>query len=65
MMAPVDVKQIAKELRAERRGTVAAAGGYVGAAQIDADVQARSRLNEERRRLAASPSRRPSDDGEG
>jgi hypothetical protein len=33
MMPPVDVKQIAKELRAERRGTAAAADGYVGAAE--------------------------------
>lgn len=65
MKASIDAKQIAKELRAERRGTAAAAGGYAGAAQIDAGVQARSRQNEERRRPAASPSRRPSDDGEG
>jgi hypothetical protein len=65
MKATVDVKNIAKELRAERRGTVAAAGGYVGASQIAADVQARSRQNEEGRRPAAPPSRRPSDDGEG
>lgn len=65
MMAPVDVKQIAKELRAERQGTAAAAGGYVDAAPIDADVQARSRQNEERHRPAASSAGRSSDDDEG
>jgi hypothetical protein len=65
MKASIDVKKIAKKLRAERQGTAAAAGGYFGAAQIAADVKARSRQNEERHRPAASSAGRSSDDGEG
>jgi hypothetical protein len=65
MKARLGTKKIAGVLRAEHRSKVTAAGGYFGTAQLAADVLARSRRVEERRRPAASPSRRPSDDGEG
>jgi hypothetical protein len=43
MKPKLDIEKIAKGLRAERRGTVAAGGGYFGAMQVAAQVQARFR----------------------
>jgi hypothetical protein len=40
MKARLDMKKIARELRAERRGKVTAAGGNFGAMQALADVEA-------------------------
>lgn len=43
MKMRLDMKKIAKGLGAERRGTVAAAGGYFGAVDLAAEVEARFR----------------------
>jgi hypothetical protein len=43
MKTQLDVKRIASGLRAERRGKVTAAGGYFGAMQVLADVEAQFR----------------------
>jgi hypothetical protein len=43
MGAALDMDQIAKSLGAERRGEVAARGGYFGALQLAAEVAARFR----------------------
>ncbi len=44
MKARIDVDKIAKGLGAERRGRVIAPGGYFGAVQLVADVEARFRI---------------------
>ncbi|TAK24617.1 MAG: hypothetical protein EPO26_05210 [Chloroflexota bacterium] len=44
MTMPLNMDKIAKGLRAERRGRVAASGGYFGALQLLADVEARFRV---------------------
>ncbi len=44
MKAQLDMEKIAKGLGADRRGTVAATGGYFGAMQLLADVEARFRV---------------------
>ena len=44
MTAKFDIDKIAKTLGAERRGRVAASGGYFGAIQLAAEVQARFRV---------------------
>jgi hypothetical protein len=44
METPLDMERIAKELGAERRGKVAARGGYFGALQLAAEVAARFRV---------------------
>lgn len=44
MKARVNMEKIAKALGAERRGGVRARGGYFGAMQLVADVQARFRV---------------------
>jgi hypothetical protein len=41
MKMRLDMKKIAKGLGAERRGKVAAAGGYFGAVQLAAEIEAR------------------------
>src|SRR5579864_7388085 len=46
MSAPLDMDRIAKALGAERRGRVGAKGGYFGAVQLAAEVQARFRVPE-------------------
>ena len=51
MKPKLDMSKIAKGLGAERRGKVSAGGGYFGAIQLAADVQARFRT-------PARPSRR-------
>jgi hypothetical protein len=43
MKPQLDMNNIAKGLGAERRGQVVAPGGYFGAMQLGADIQARSR----------------------
>jgi hypothetical protein len=44
MKTQLDMDKIAKALRAERRGKVASTGGYFGAMQLLADVEARFRV---------------------
>ncbi|MGH2669554.1 MAG: hypothetical protein ACRDH5_10675 [bacterium] len=44
MKTQLDMDKIAKGLRAERRGKVAASGGYFGAMQLLADLEARFRV---------------------
>lgn len=44
MKTHLDMDRIAKGLRAERRGTVSATGGYFGALQLLADIEARFRV---------------------
>ncbi len=44
MKAHLDMDKIAKGLGAERRGKVSATGGYFGAMQLVADIQARFRV---------------------
>ena len=44
MKAQLNMDKIAKGLRAERRGTVPATGGYFGAMQLVAEVEARFRV---------------------
>jgi hypothetical protein len=43
MKPKLDMDRIAKGLRATRKGTVSSTGGYFGAQQLAADVQARFR----------------------
>ena len=44
MKTQLDMDRIARGLRAERRGKVSAAGGYFGAVQLVADIDARFRI---------------------
>ncbi len=44
MKTQLDMNKIAKGLRGHRRGRVAASGGYFGAMQLLADVEARFRV---------------------
>ena len=44
MRTQLDMDRIAKGLGAERRGTVAATGGYFGAIQLVAEIEARFRV---------------------
>src|SRR5919109_750470 len=44
MKTQLDMDKIAKGLGAERRGKVAAGGGYFGAMQLLADIEARFRV---------------------
>ena len=44
MKAQLDMDKIARGLGAERRGKVAASGGYFGAMQLLADIEARFRV---------------------
>ena len=44
MKKRLDMDKIAKGLRAERRGTVRAGGGYFGAMQLTAEIEARFRV---------------------
>ena len=44
MKTPLDMEKIAKGLGAERRGKVSATGGYFGAMQFLADIEARFRV---------------------
>lgn len=44
MKPRLDIHTIAKRLGAERRGKVSAGGGYLGAMQLAAEVQARFRV---------------------
>lgn len=44
MKTKLDMNRIARGLRAERRGQVSAKGGYFGALQLLADIQARFRV---------------------
>ncbi len=44
MKTQLDMEKIAKGLGAERRGKVAAGGGYFGAMQLLADIEARFRV---------------------
>src|SRR3981189_2075759 len=44
MKVRLDMDKIARGLGAERRGKVAAAGGYFGALQLLADIEARFRV---------------------
>jgi hypothetical protein len=44
MKTQLDMEKIAKGLGAERRGKVAAKGGYFGAVQLLADIKARFRV---------------------
>jgi hypothetical protein len=44
MKARLDMDKIARGLGAERRGKIAASGGYFGAIQLLADVEARFRI---------------------
>ena len=44
MKTRLDMDRIAKGLGAERRGKVAAGGGYFGAMQLRADIEARFRV---------------------
>jgi len=44
MKARLDMEKIARGLGAERRGKVVAGGGWFGAAQLAADIQARLRV---------------------
>jgi hypothetical protein len=46
MKAKLDMDKIAKALGAERRGPIAAKGGYFGAAQLAKEVSARLRIPE-------------------
>ena len=46
MNTPLDMDRIAKDLGAERRGTVTSRGGYFGAVQLAAEVAARFRSPE-------------------
>jgi hypothetical protein len=44
MKTQLDMEKIAKRLGAERRGKVSATGGYYGAMQLLADIEARFRV---------------------
>jgi hypothetical protein len=44
MKVRIDTDKIARGLGAERRGMVAASGGYFGAIQLLADIEARFRV---------------------
>lgn len=44
MKAQLDMDKIARGLRAERRGKITPSGGYVGAMQLLADIEARFRV---------------------
>ena len=44
MKTPLDMDKIAKGLAAQRRGKVTATGGYFGAMQVLADIEARFRI---------------------
>ena len=44
MRPPLDMNKIARELGAERKGKVSASGGYFGAMQLLADIEARFRV---------------------
>ena len=44
MKAHVDMNKVARGLHAQRRGKVTAGGGYFGAMQLAADVEARLRV---------------------
>lgn len=44
MKVPLEMDKIAKGLGAERRGKVSAGGGYFGAMQLLADIEARFRV---------------------
>jgi hypothetical protein len=44
MMTRPDMAKIAKGLRAERKGKVRAGGGYFGALQLVAEIEARFRV---------------------
>jgi len=44
MKTRLDIEKIARGLGAERRGKVASSGGYFGALQLLADIQARFRV---------------------
>ena len=44
MKARLDMNKIARGLRAERKGKVSAGGGYFGAMQLHADIEARFRV---------------------
>jgi len=46
MKRPLDMEKIARGLGAQRRGKVSATGGYFGAMQLLADVEARFRTPE-------------------
>ena len=46
MTTPLNLDRIARDLGAERRGKVSAAGGYFGALQLAAEVAARFRAPE-------------------
>ncbi len=43
-MAPLDMDKIARGLRAKRRGKITASGGYFGAIELVADIEARFRV---------------------
>jgi hypothetical protein len=43
-MKRLDMNKITRSLGAERRGKVASAGGYFGAAQLAAEIEARFRV---------------------
>jgi hypothetical protein len=64
MKTRLDMKRIARGLRAERRGNVNPAGGSFGAAQPAADVQARRRSLVDSDRSSVSGVRGPSADGD-
>jgi len=42
MKAQLDMEKIARGLGAERRGKITTSGGYLGAKQLLADIEARS-----------------------
>jgi hypothetical protein len=44
MQSQIDLDKIARGLGAERRGRIAASGGYFGAMQLLADIEARLRV---------------------
>jgi len=58
MKAQLDMNKIARGLGAERRGKVRAAGGYFGAMQLLADIEARFRARSQSGRLAHPIARR-------
>jgi hypothetical protein len=64
MKARLDMKRIARGLRARRTGRVTAAGGYFGAVQLAAEVQARRRSDDDRDHPSTAAARRASADGE-
>ena len=49
MKARLDMDKIAKALGGERRGSVTAKGGYLGALNLAADVSGRFKLPQKRR----------------